>query len=56
MPINSLYWGFMIRHRLSFERNPRIGMVYRQWDKQQSSTQLAVLDRAEWCIEHIDEL
>jgi len=55
-PFNSLYWGFMIRHRLSFERNPRIGMVYRQWDKQQSSTQLAVLERAEWCIEHIDEL
>jgi deoxyribodipyrimidine photolyase-related protein len=55
-PFNSLYWGFMVRQRPLFEKNPRIGMVYRQWDKQESSAQLAVLERAEWCIEHIEKL
>ena len=55
-PFNSLYWGFMIRHRSQFEKNPRIGMVYRQWDKQEKPTQLAVLERAQWCIDHIEQL
>ena len=55
-PFNSLYWGFMVRHRSHFEKNPRIGMVYRQWDKQEQPAQLAVLERAQWCIEHIEQL
>ncbi|WP_339338602.1 cryptochrome/photolyase family protein [uncultured Oceanicoccus sp.] len=55
-PFNSLYWGFMIRHRSQFEKNPRIGMVYRQWDKQEKPAQLAVLERAQWCIDHIEQL
>ena len=55
-PFNSLYWGFMIRHRERFEKNPRIGMVYRQWDKQDGLAQAEVLERAEWCIENIEVL
>ena len=33
-PLNSLYWRFMQTHRERLEKNPRIGMVYRNWDKQ----------------------
>ncbi|PWQ99628.1 cryptochrome/photolyase family protein [Leucothrix arctica] len=55
-PFNSLYWGFMVRHRERFEKNPRIGMVYRQWDKQEDSAQTAVIERANWCIENLESL
>ena len=55
-PFNSLYWGFMVRHRERFEKNPRVGMVYRQWDKQDESVQTATVERAQWCIENIEAL
>jgi len=55
-PFNSLYWGFMLRHRERFAANPRIGMVYRNWDRQSPETRQATLARADWCLRHIDEL
>ncbi len=32
-PFNSLYWDFFARHREKLESNPRIGMMYRTWDR-----------------------
>ena len=55
-PFNSLYWHFMQRHRGDLDRNPRIGMVYRTWDKMQRGDQRLVLDRAEWCLENLNSL
>ncbi|MDA0977467.1 MAG: cryptochrome/photolyase family protein [Proteobacteria bacterium] len=55
-PFNSLYWDFMIRHRESMERNPRIGMVYRNWDRQDAESRDLILQRAAWCLAHINEL
>lgn len=55
-PLNSLYWKFMHQHRDIFENNPRIGMVYRNWDKQTKDIQQATLARAEWCLNNIEEL
>ncbi len=55
-PFNSLYWGFMIKHKEEFEKNPRIGMIYHNWGKQEQDTQQAVLKRAAWCIENLDYL
>ena len=55
-PLNSLYWGFMHQHRDRLENNPRIGMVYRNWDKQSREMRDATLARAEWCLDHIEEL
>ncbi|MFT6791415.1 MAG: deoxyribodipyrimidine photolyase-related protein [Cellvibrionaceae bacterium] len=52
-PFNSLYWDFMNRHRESLEKNPRIGMIYKNWDKQDKKP---ILDRAKWCLDHLDEL
>jgi deoxyribodipyrimidine photolyase-related protein len=46
----------MHRHRPIFEKNPRIGMVYRNWDKQSEENRNLTLERAEWCLEHLDEL
>ena len=55
-PFNSLYWSFMIRHREQLAANPRIGMIYRSWDRQSSETREATLARANWCLQHLDAL
>jgi deoxyribodipyrimidine photolyase-related protein len=55
-PLNSLYWNFMVQHRSRLQRNPRIGMVYRNWDKQSEEQRSATLERAAWCLQHIDSL
>jgi deoxyribodipyrimidine photolyase-related protein len=55
-PLNSLYWHFMQRHREQFEVNPRIGMVYRNWDKQTEESRQATLTRAQWCLDNIEAL
>lgn len=55
-PFNSLYWHFMNRHRREFEHNPRIGVIYKNWDKQSDQQKEAVIDRAEWCLNHLSKL
>ncbi|TPE54091.1 cryptochrome/photolyase family protein [Maribrevibacterium harenarium] len=55
-PLNSLYWHFMVKHRDRLARNPRIGMIYGNWDKQNEEQKRLVLERAEWCLENLGEL
>ena len=55
-PFNSLYWDFMDRHRKKLERNPRIGMAYRTWDRYSGEQKEAILQKADWVKEHIEEL
>lgn len=55
-PFNSLYWHFMNSHRDKLAGNPRIGMVYRSWDKQAPEIQQATLARANWCLENLPSL
>lgn len=55
-PFNSLYWNFMIQHRAELEKNPRIGMVYRSWDKQDETIKEATIKRATWCLDNIEKL
>lgn len=55
-PFNSLYWHFMNRHRKEFERNPRVGMIFRNWDKQAEEEREAVLQRAQWCLDNLPRL
>lgn len=53
-PFNSLYWHFYERNRDKLEKNPRIGMAYRTWDKMGNKQE--ILDQAENYLERIDEL
>lgn len=55
-PFNSLYWNFLIKHREEMGSNPRMSLSYRSWDKINDVDQAAILSRAQWCIEHIEEL
>lgn len=47
-PFNSLYWDFYDRHREKLEKNPRIGMMYRVWDKMSPGDKEAILRQAAW--------
>lgn len=55
-PFNSLYWGFMLRHRERFELNPRVAMLYRNWDRQSEESRAAVLDQARIYLAQLDTL
>jgi len=45
-PFNSLYWDFFNRHRELLQKNPRIAMMYRSWDRMDSSRRQAILKQA----------
>ncbi|EEY37356.1 cryptochrome/photolyase family protein [Vibrio mimicus] len=55
-PLNSLYWRFMLKHRDRLANNPRIGMLYKTWDKMKSSDQQAILATAEAYINQLETL
>jgi deoxyribodipyrimidine photolyase-related protein len=46
-PFNSLYWAFLHRHRDRLAGNPRVGMMYRTWDRMAKAAQRDLLDQAE---------
>jgi deoxyribodipyrimidine photolyase-related protein len=53
-PFNSMYWHFYARNRDKLEKNPRIGMMYRTWDKM--GNQQEILDQAEFYLENLNSL
>ena len=55
-PFNSLYWEFLDRQRPKLEKNPRIGMMYRTWDRMKKENRKALIKQARQYREHLDEL
>jgi deoxyribodipyrimidine photolyase-related protein len=55
-PFNSLYWDFHDRHRDKLHLNHRLSMVYKIWDKMAQEVREAILLRANYCLEHLEEL
>lgn len=55
-PFNTLYWDFLIRHREMLEKNPRIGMGYRQIDKMSDREVAAISNKASEVLKGIEEL
>jgi deoxyribodipyrimidine photolyase-related protein len=46
-PFNCLYWDFFDRHRNKLQKNPRIGMMYRIWDRKEKKEKIRILKQAE---------
>jgi len=55
-PFNSLYWNFYDRHQDKLRKNPRIGMMYRIWEKMDSEKRVELLEQAKVYLEDIENL
>lgn len=55
-PFNSLYWHFIDRHRDRFSGNPRMAMMYRNWDRQDPVKRARILARAETLMDNIEQI
>ena len=53
-PFNLLYWHFLDRHRARFEGNPRMGNMYRVWDRMDADKRETVLTEAEDWLARLD--
>jgi len=53
-PFNLLYWHFLDRHRHRFEGNPRMGNMYRVWDRMAGDRRTTILQEAEKWLARLD--
>ncbi len=54
-PFNLLYWHFLDRHRDRFSGNPRMGNMYRVWDRMDAEKRTTVLTEAEAWLTKLDQ-
>ena len=45
-PFNSFYWDFLNRHRVLLQKNPRVAMMYRTWDRMKPENRKKLLQQA----------
>ena len=50
-PYNSLYWRFLHRHAERWEKNPRMGLLLRNWQRKAPDEQQAILAWADAVLE-----
>jgi deoxyribodipyrimidine photolyase-related protein len=55
-PFNSLYWDFYDRHRNQLEKNPRIGMAYRNLDRMSPNEKAEIIAHADWVKRNLEQL
>ncbi|MEC3859654.1 cryptochrome/photolyase family protein [Mesobacterium sp. TK19101] len=53
-PFNLLYWHFLVRHRDRFDGNPRMGNMYRTWERMDAARRDTVLKDAEAFLAKLD--
>lgn len=55
-PFNSLYWNFYERHQDKLAKNPRIGMMYKVWERMAVDDKTKLLEQAELYLKNINQL
>lgn len=55
-PFNALYWDFFRRNAGTLERNPRIGMAYRQLEKMDDAAITGLTEQARMMLAKLDAL
>lgn len=55
-PFNSLYWNFYDKNEDKLAKNPRIGMMYKVWQKMKPEDKTALLEQADYYLKNINEL
>ena len=55
-PFNSLYWDFFCRHRDCLQKNPRVAMMYRVWDRMDTNEQKTTLKQAASYRKNLNQL
>ena len=53
-PFNLLYWAFLDRHRERFSANPRMGNMYRTWDRMDEGRRETILREAAGVLGRLD--
>jgi deoxyribodipyrimidine photolyase-related protein len=55
-PFNTLYWDFYDRNRSLLSNNPRIGMMYKVWDKMDHDQRVKILEKAQQLKNNVENL
>jgi deoxyribodipyrimidine photolyase-related protein len=55
-PFNCLFWDFFKRHQAKLQNNPRIGMMYRTWNRKDQKEQKRILKQAELYKKNLNKL
>jgi deoxyribodipyrimidine photolyase-related protein len=55
-PFNCLFWDFFARHHNKLQNNPRIGMMYRTWNRKDSKDQKQILKQADAYKKDLNQL
>ncbi|WP_420797944.1 cryptochrome/photolyase family protein [Hyphococcus flavus] len=53
-PFNSLYWDFLARNEKKLKGNPRLGQMYKTWEKMGANTKRAYRARAKAILKKLD--
>jgi deoxyribodipyrimidine photolyase-related protein len=51
-----LYWDFYDRNRSLLSNNPRIGMMYKVWDKMDHDQRVKILEMAQQLKNNVENL
>ncbi|MCB6184705.1 cryptochrome/photolyase family protein [Leeia sp. TBRC 13508] len=55
-PFNSLYWNFHVLHESKLKNNPRLAMVYKNWQRFDSAEQEAITQQANHHLSNLNSI